>query len=53
MAVVKVPGETEGAVREPNHENPVDGNHQAPSHWEPQWRNSQILEGREGWEQNG
>ena len=42
---------------EGNHEHPVSDSHQAPSHWEPQWRNAQILtkghpEGREGWDQN-
>ena len=40
---------------EGNHDNPVRGIQQAPSHWERQWRYVQILvekypEGREGWE---
>ena len=47
MGVGKVPGETEGSHKtsklEGNHDNPVRGIHQAPSHWEPQWRNVQIL----------
>ena len=59
MGVGKVPGETEGSHKtsklEGNHDNPVRGIHQAPSHWESQWRNVQILiekypEWREGWE---
>ena len=59
MGVGKVPAETEGScrwVQEGNHDNPVSRNHQAPSHWEPQWRNAQILtkthpKGKKSWEQ--
>ena len=46
MGVGKVPGETERELQaslKGNHDNLVSGTHQAPSHWEPQWRNSQIL----------
>ena len=57
MSVRKVPGKTEGSL-EGNHDNPVSGTHQAPSYWEPQWRNAQILtkntskgEGTGGWGQ--
>ena len=44
------------ASAEGKHDNPVSCNHQAPSHWEPQWKNAQILtkthpEGRESWGQ--
>ena len=42
MSVRKVPGKTEGSL-EGNHDNPVSGTHQAPSYWEPQWREAQIL----------
>ena len=42
MSVRKVPGKTEGSL-EGNHDNPVSGTHQAPSYWEPQWGNAQIL----------
>ena len=42
MSVRKGPGKTEGSL-EGNHDNPVSGTHQAPSYWEPQWRNAQIL----------
>ena len=44
MGVGKVPGETERELQaslKGNHL--VSGTHQAPSHWEPQWRNAQIL----------
>ena len=46
MGVGKVPGETERELQaslKGNHDNLVSGTHQAPSHWEPQWRNAQIL----------
>ena len=45
MRVGKVPGETERSNKwtEGNHDYNVSGTHQAPSHWEPQWRNAQIL----------
>ena len=36
MKVGKVPGQTEGTAQaslERNHDNPVSGTHQAPSHW--------------------
>ena len=36
MKVGKVPGQTEGMVQaslKGNHDNPVSGTHQAPSHW--------------------
>ena len=44
------------ASAEGNNDNPVSSNHRAPSHWEPQWRNTQILtrthpKGRESWGQ--
>ena len=31
------------ASLEDNHDNPVSGTHQAPSHWESQWKKAQIL----------
>ena len=31
------------ASLEGNHDNPVSGTHQAPSHWEPLWKKAQIL----------
>ena len=31
------------AILEGNHDNPESGTHQAPSHWEPQWKEAQIL----------
>ena len=42
---------------EGNHNNPVSGTHQAPSHWEPRWKILYLLtkthpEERKGWEQN-
>ena len=40
MGVGKVPEEAEG---EGNHDNPESDTHQAPSHWEPQWKEAQIL----------
>ena len=46
MGVGKVSGETERELQaslKGNHDNLVSGTHQAPSHWEPQWRNAQIL----------
>ena len=46
MGVGKVPDEAEGGVQailEGNHNNPESGTHQAPSHWEPQWKEAQIL----------
>ena len=46
MGVGKVPGETKRELQaslKGNHDNLVSGTHQAPSHWEPQWRNAQIL----------
>ena len=46
MGVGKVPGETERELQaslKGNHDNLVSGTHQASSHWEPQWRNAQIL----------
>ena len=46
MGVGKVPDEAEGglqAILEGNHDNPESGTHQAPSHWEPQWKEAQIL----------
>ena len=46
MGVGKVPGETERELQaslKGNHDNLVSGTHQAPSHWEVQWRNAQIL----------
>ena len=56
MGVGKVPDEAEGglqAILEGNHDNPESGTHQAPSHWEPQWKEAQILpktaSREEGW----
>ena len=46
MGVGKVSGETERELQaslKGNHDNLVSGTHQAPSHWEVQWRNAQIL----------
>ena len=47
MGVGKVPGETEGSHKtsklEGNHDNPVRGIHQAPSHWEPSGEMSRYL----------
>ena len=46
MGVGKVPDETEAGLQaslEGNHDHPDSGTHRAPSHWEPQWKEAQIL----------
>ena len=46
MGVGKVPDETEAGLQaslEGNHDHPKSGTQQAPSHWEPQWKEAQIL----------
>ena len=54
MGVGKVPGETERSNKwtEGNHDNLVSGTNQAPSQWEPRWRNAQILT-KKTWEEKG
>ena len=46
MGVGKVPDETEAGLQaslEGNHDYPESGTHRLPSHWEPQWKEAQIL----------
>ena len=56
MGVGKVPDETEAGLQaslEGNHDHPKSGTQQAPSHWEPQWKEAQILTKKASREEGG